>query len=73
MLFVQPVYLCERDSHSDSVVAVSAFKREKNDCSAYFRAVGLGRAFDRIAFANVIYGFASIFCHKGVSFAQSPV
>jgi hypothetical protein len=39
MLVVQPFYLCERDSHSDRVVAVSAIKREKDDCGAYFQVV----------------------------------
>jgi hypothetical protein len=72
MLFVQPIYFRERDSHSDGVVAVRAIKREKDDCVAYFRPVRLGCAFDRIAFADTIYGLASIFCHREVSFAQSP-
>jgi hypothetical protein len=42
MLVVQPLYFRERDSHSDSVVAVSAIKRETDERVAYFRAVGLG-------------------------------
>jgi len=42
MLFIKPIHLCEREPHSDSVVAVSAIKREMDDCGAYFRAVGLG-------------------------------
>jgi hypothetical protein len=63
MLVVQPIHLCERDSHSDSVVAVSAIKREKDDCVAYFRVVCIVWAFDRTAFAKAGYGFASLFCH----------
>ena len=63
MLSVQPFQLCERDPHSKRVVAVSAIKREKDDRGSYFPAVFLGRAFDRIASANAVYGLASIFCH----------
>ena len=64
MLVVQPIYFCEGDSHSDSVVAVRAIKREKDDCGAYFRAVCIVRAFDRTdrtAFAKAGYGFTSLF------------
>jgi hypothetical protein len=42
MLVVQSIYFCERDSHSDSVVAVSAIKREKNERVPYFPVVGVG-------------------------------
>jgi hypothetical protein len=63
MLVVQPIYFCKRDLHSDSVVAVSAIKREKDERVPYFPVVGVGWAFERIAFAKVVYGFASLFCH----------
>jgi hypothetical protein len=42
MLVVEPIYLRERDSHSDRIVAVSAIKRKKDERVAYFRAVSLG-------------------------------
>jgi hypothetical protein len=42
MLVVQSIYFCERDSHSDSVVAVSAIKREKNERVPYFPVVSVG-------------------------------
>ena len=40
MLFVQPVHLCERDSHSGRVVVFNAIKRETDERVAYFRSVG---------------------------------
>src|SRR5262245_2840713 len=64
MLSVQPVHLCERGPHSDHVVDVEAGKREKDERFTYFRVVGLGRTFDRITFANAIYGLASLFRHS---------
>jgi hypothetical protein len=36
MLVVQPIYLCERDSHSDRVVIVNTIKRETDERIAYF-------------------------------------
>ena len=65
MLFVQPINLCERGPQSDPVVDVYASKRETDERFTYFRAVGLGYAFDRFAFGNAVYGIASLFCHGG--------
>jgi hypothetical protein len=73
MLSVQPIHLCEREPHSVSVAVVKASKRETDERVTYFRAVVLGRAFDRIAFANAIYGLASLFCHGEVSLWCSEV
>jgi hypothetical protein len=42
MLFVQPVHLCERNSHSGRIVVFNAIKRETDERVAYFRAVGVG-------------------------------
>jgi hypothetical protein len=42
MLFVQPVHLSERDSHSGRIVVFNAIKREKDERVAYFRVVGVG-------------------------------
>jgi hypothetical protein len=58
---VQLIHLCERGPHPDRVVVLHANKRETDERVTYFRAIGLGRAFNRIAFANAIYGFASLF------------
>ena len=66
MLSVQLIHLCERDPHSGRVVVPYADKRETDERVTYFRAIVLGRAFDRLAFANAIYGIASLFCHGGV-------
>ena len=63
MLFVQPINLCERGPHSDPVVDVYASKHETDERFTYFRAVGLGCAFDRFAFGNAVYGLTSLFCH----------
>ena len=65
MLSVQLIHLRERGPHPDLVVVLYANKRETDERVTYFRAGGLGRAFDRIAFANAIYGIASLFCHRG--------
>jgi hypothetical protein len=41
MLFVQPIHLCERETHSSLVVVVNASKRETDERVTYFQAIDL--------------------------------